>query len=119
VSTRRRVLRDGLTVVGIGMLAAYGCVPPVERRSKIPRLGFVSPASRDRELFGQALRGIGYLEGQSIALESRTAGESDEQLTPAIEELVRLPADIIGHRGEAGYPDDPDRFLQRRRPSCQ
>jgi putative ABC transport system substrate-binding protein len=76
------------------MLAAYGCVPPVQR-SKIPRLGFVSPASRDRELFVQALRGLGYLEGQSIAIESRTAGETDEQLTPAIEELVRLPADII------------------------
>jgi len=77
------------------MLGACGCVPPVERRSKIPRLGFVSPASRDRELFVQALRGIGYVEGRSIAIESRTAGESDEQLTPAIEELARLPADVI------------------------
>jgi len=94
--TRRRLMRDGVSVACLGVLAACGCVPSVE---KIPRVGFVSPATADREQFLQALRGIGRVEGQSMTFDWRTADEAAPQLTPVVEELVRRPADVIATAG--------------------
>jgi len=94
--TRRRVMRDSVSVACFGMLAACGCVPSAV---KIPIVGFVSPVNADHEQFRRALRGIGRVEGQSITFESRTEREAADQLTAAVEELVRLPADVIAVAG--------------------
>jgi len=93
VWTRRRALRYG--AAGIGMLAFWECAPPVAL--KIPTVGFVSPVADDLALFMRPFRAIGYVEGQNITIESRTAvqAETPEQLRPAVEELLRLPADVI------------------------
>lgn len=93
--TRRRILRDGLMVAGIGVLAACRCVLPVAQRSKIPKLGFVSPALSDLDQFMQPFRAIGYVEGQTFTIDPRKAEEAPEQLKVVVEELVRLPVDII------------------------
>ncbi len=96
VWTRRRVLHDGVTVAGIGMLAACGCAPSVGQRPKVPTVGFVSPVPPDLEQFLRPFRALGYVEGQTVTIASRTAvQETAEQLTPVVEELVRLPADVI------------------------
>ena len=94
--TRRRVMRDGVSVACLGLLAASGCVPAV---LKIPIVGFVSPAPADREPFLHALRGVGRVEGQSMTFDWRTADEAAPQLTPVVEELVRRPADVIATAG--------------------
>ncbi len=47
------------------------------------------------ERFLQELRALGNFEGKTVTIELRSPAESPDQLTPAIEELVRLPADII------------------------
>jgi putative ABC transport system substrate-binding protein len=97
VWTRRRVLYHSVAVAGIGILPACGCVPSVGRRSKVPTVGFVSPVSDDLEQFLRPFRALGYVEGQTVTIASRTAvqDETAEQQQPVVEELVRLPADVI------------------------
>jgi len=99
VRTRRLLLYDGLTVAAVAIFAASGCASSVGQRSKIPSLGFASPVPDDAEQLIQALRRIGYYDGRNIGMESRTAGETREQLTPVVEDLVRLPVDIIATAG--------------------
>ncbi len=100
VTTRRRLLYHGLTAAGVAILAASGCAPVAGPPSKIPRLGFVSPFPADAEQLVRALRGIGYVAGQNITVESRlSAGETPAQLTPLVEELARLPVDTIATAG--------------------
>jgi len=97
VWTRRRVLRDGVAVAGIGILVAVRCAPSVGARPKIPTVGFVSPLPPDLEEFLRPFRALGYVDGLSVRIEARTAVQSETpaQLTPVIEELIRLPADVI------------------------
>ena len=103
VWTRRRALCRGVTAVSIGVLAACGCVPSIGQRPKVSTVGFVSPFDPDLERFVRAFRALGYVEGQTVTIASRTGFvETAEQLTPPIEGLVRLPADIIVAVGSTG-----------------
>jgi putative ABC transport system substrate-binding protein len=45
--------------------------------------------------FLEQLRTLGYVEGKTVTIALRSPVESPEQLTPVMEELVRLPADVI------------------------
>jgi len=67
-------------------------------RSTIPRIGILSP-NYDRhspfEDFRKGLRDLGYVEGQSIALEYRFAEQKTERLPEMAAELVRLKVDVI------------------------
>lgn len=59
---------------------------------KIPRIGYLtvrsSPSVRD-EIFKQALRDLGWIEGQNYTLEWRGASASMENLSARATELVR------------------------------
>jgi putative ABC transport system substrate-binding protein len=90
--TRRRVLHDSVAVAGVGILTGCGCAP---QRPNIPTVGFVNPGAADMELFLQQLRALGNVEGKTVTIELRTPAETTDELTPVIEELVRLPANII------------------------
>src|SRR5215475_8806069 len=66
--------------------------------STIPRIGILSPNYDPRspfEAFRQGLRDLGYVEGQSIALEYRFAEAKTERLPELAAELVRLKVDVI------------------------
>src|SRR5712691_315796 len=54
----------------------------------------IGPGSAQAEAFRQGLRELGYVEGHNIALEFRTAGETD-RLPALAAELVQLPVDVI------------------------
>lgn len=92
--SRRLFLRGGLTVTGLGSLAGCG----IFRAQRPPRIGYLStgpPGSR----FGQlrdALAGLGYVDGRSVAFDHRFATPSEfNQLPDRAAELVRLDVDLI------------------------
>ena len=67
------ILAVSLTLVPLGTAEA-------QPAGKVPRVGYLHPGShsdparqRRFEAFGQGLRELGYVEGQSIAVESRWA----------------------------------------------
>ena len=71
-----------------------------QQPKKVPRIGILwiySPdiASSFAEAFRQGLRGLGYVEGQNIALEERWAEGRFDRLPSLAAELVRLNVDII------------------------
>src|SRR5439155_9498887 len=66
--------------------------------AKTPRIGMLTNAFDPHsgfEAFRQGLRDLGYVEGQSIALEYRFAEGKPERLPALAAELVRLKVDII------------------------
>jgi ABC-type uncharacterized transport system substrate-binding protein len=82
------------------MLLAF-CLPAhAQQPTKIPRIGFLSAvdlavASTRSELFRLALRERGYIEGQNIAIEYRSAEGKIDRAPELAAELVRLKVDII------------------------
>jgi ABC-type uncharacterized transport system substrate-binding protein len=95
VIDRRRFLLTSLAGALVAPVAVHA-----RAVATIPRLGYLSPLSRDadaprREPFRQGLEKLGYREGQNLVIEYRWAdGRLDRQDTLAAE-LVRLKVDVI------------------------
>ena len=69
---------------------------------KVPRVACLTPWSdsdpgrqRGLEAFRQGLRDLGYVEGQNIAIESRSAEGKDDRLPAHAADLVRSKVDVI------------------------
>jgi ABC-type uncharacterized transport system substrate-binding protein len=73
----------------------------VQQPVKAPLIGVLasgfppSEARRQPSPFGQALRELGWIEGQNIAFERRYAEEQLDRLAGLAAELVRLKPDVI------------------------
>jgi putative tryptophan/tyrosine transport system substrate-binding protein len=83
--------------VVIGGLLAAPLAAEAQQAGKAYRIGFlvfVSSEARYRG-FQQGLRELGYVEGQNIAIEFRSADGSLERLSDFADELVRLRVDVI------------------------
>jgi putative ABC transport system substrate-binding protein len=68
--------------------------------ARIPRIGYLAPslspeASRLIGAFRQGLRELGYVEGQNISLEFRSAEGSADRFPALAAELVALKVDVI------------------------
>src|SRR5437867_7421580 len=94
---RRRFVEGVALGLVIAPLAARG-----QQAAKVPRIGFLAAVSfaapefqSPIEAFKQALRERGYVEGQNIVFEYRSAGGKFEQLPAMASELVRLKVDVI------------------------
>ena len=94
---RRRFLAGsaGLLATPLGRAAA-------QSSEKVPRVGYISPGSssdpmrlRRFEAFRQALRELGYVEGQNIVLEPRWAEGKYARYPALAADLVRLKAGVI------------------------
>jgi putative tryptophan/tyrosine transport system substrate-binding protein len=75
-------------------------VPGAQRPDKVPRVGCLtsggsSGAQPLYDAFRETLRQLGYVEGQSIAIEYRSAGSHIERLLELARELVQLKVDVI------------------------
>ena len=76
--------------------------------AKVPRIGWLSVASRTPEVshlieaFLQGLRDLGYVEGQNIAIDWRFAEGRPERLPGFAAELVALKVDVIVTPNPAG-----------------
>jgi len=88
-----------ILTLALGILLAP-LTADAQRPGKIPRIGFLGSRSPSDmapqvEVFRQALREVGHVEGQNIAIEYRYAeGKSDRSPSLAAD-LVRLKLDVI------------------------
>ena len=78
-----------------------------QQPKKVPRIGYLSssdPATESTraEAIRLALRELGYIEGQNIAIEYRYAEGKRDRDPELAAELVRLKVDIIVVAGGAG-----------------
>jgi putative ABC transport system substrate-binding protein len=84
--------------VGAMLFALCGSAD-AQQPKKVPRIGYLSsldPASDFRfEPFRQALRELGYIEGQNIAIDYRYSEGKTDRAPEQAAELVRLKVDII------------------------
>jgi putative ABC transport system substrate-binding protein len=82
------------------MLLALSASAPAQQPKKVPRIGYLSntdPATESArsEAIRRALRELGYIEGQNIAIEYRYAEGKFDRAPELAAELVRLNVDII------------------------
>ena len=96
----------GFSIIAF-MLVVAGAAALAQQAKKIPRIGYLSniePASDfpRSEVIRQALRELGYIEGQNIAIEYRYAEGRVDRLPALASELVRLKVDIIVVAGGGG-----------------
>src|SRR5262249_3746755 len=92
-------------LVGV-VLVAVAVIAEAQQPKKVPRIGYLSnfdPATESTriEAVRQALRELGYIEGQNIAFEYRYAEGKLDRLPEFAAELVRLKVDIIMTGGAA------------------
>ena len=81
----------------LGLLAAPLAARAQQPPAKTARIGllFFVPTPLLDEAFRQGLRELGYIEGQNIAIEYRSAEGKSERLPGLAAELVRLKVDVI------------------------
>ena len=92
------------------VLLALAVIAEAQQPKKVPRIGYLSvgdPATESTRSEGirLALRELGYIEGQNIAIEYRYAEGKHDRSPELAAELVRLKVDIIVVAG--GGPADP------------
>ena len=96
-----------LNTVGVIVMLALGIVAvplaaDAQQAAKVPRIGRLTFDRADsqrsqyfREVFRQGLREFGWVDGQNITIEWRSAEERAERFPDLAAELVRLKVDVI------------------------
>jgi putative ABC transport system substrate-binding protein len=79
----------------LGGTAGWPLAARAQKAAKVPRIGYLSYSSPSLErdlvrVFQQGLRNIGYVDGQNIAIEYRSAEGNLERLPALAAELVEL-----------------------------
>jgi putative ABC transport system substrate-binding protein len=96
----------GLLIILALILLAAPLTGTAQPRSKVPRIGILTPAAEastpSLEAFRQGLRDLGYVEGQTIVLEYRFAAGQNERLPVLAAELVHLQVDLMVTSSGAG-----------------
>jgi putative ABC transport system substrate-binding protein len=99
----RRRLVQGAGLATLGFLAGCGQLPGQARTSpKVPRIGVIAAIALDNPnmiAFRDALRNLGYVEGQNLLVEWRSAELNYDQVPALAAELVHLPVDLIVAEG--------------------
>ena len=90
------------------VLLALAVIAEAQQPKKVPRIGYLSssdPATESTrsEAIRLALRELGYIEGQNIAIEYRYAEGKLDRVPELAAELVRLKVDIIVVAGGATW----------------
>ena len=98
----RLALIRSATVVMLSLLSVSLGTAAAQPEGNVPRVGYLTPfsvsdpgGSRFLEAFRQGLRELGYVEGQNIAIESRSAEGKDERLPALAADLVRSKVHVI------------------------
>jgi putative tryptophan/tyrosine transport system substrate-binding protein len=93
---RRRFLRGGLALAGLGLLSGCETVPwaPSRRRPRLGLLSFAALGSTpEYAALQEGLRGLGYVPGEMIQIEARSG--SLETLAPELATLVASKPDVL------------------------
>jgi putative tryptophan/tyrosine transport system substrate-binding protein len=98
---RSAVIRHVIAMVPLLLSASFDTAA-AQPAGKMPRVGYLTSWSdsdpgrqRGLEAFRQGLRELGYVEGQNIAIESRSAEGKDDRLPALAADLVRSKVDVI------------------------
>jgi putative ABC transport system substrate-binding protein len=89
---RRRFILGGLAVLGMPQMAA------AQQRGKIPRVGVILAHPMPNsftEGFQRGMRELGYVAGQNVQVDYRSAEGSPERFPALAAELIRLQPDVI------------------------
>jgi len=89
--------REFITLLG-GAAAVWPVAAYAQQPARVPRIGIIDDAPMWHS-FRQALRELGYVEGQSINYEYRCSEGLPDRLAAAVGELVRRPVDLIAAYG--------------------
>jgi putative tryptophan/tyrosine transport system substrate-binding protein len=89
--------RDFMALLG-SAAATWPLAAHAQQPAKIARIGILDDAPM-WQAFRQALRELGYVEGQNIAYEYRYGDGAPDRLATAMAELVRRPVDLIATYG--------------------
>ena len=92
--------REFVTLLGSAAAAWPLDAHAQQHTSRMPRIGVIDPAAQ-WGAFRQALRDLGYIEGQTVAFEYRSAEDKPDRLDEAAGELTHLPVDVIVAFGTA------------------
>src|SRR5688572_7123381 len=87
-------------------LATLSGLASAQVRARVPRVGWISPTSMQSaaplfNAFRSGLAGLGYIEGQNIQIEARYGEDIRDRVPALIEELVRMPVDLVMTHGPA------------------
>ena len=87
-------------IISAALILAFVHLAHAQQPKKVPRIGYLSSVDAAREstraeAIRLALRESGYVEGQNIAIEYRSADGKRDRLAELAAELVRLKVDII------------------------
>lgn len=94
--------RDALTML---LVALAGPAAAAGRGAHVPRIGYLTlaplgePPSGDRLAFLQGLRELGYIDGRTVEIVSRSGEMSQEILEFAARDLVAAKVDVIAAAG--------------------
>jgi putative ABC transport system substrate-binding protein len=97
----KKILLFALAILFLAfVLVVCGAVAQAQQTKKVPRIGYLSSGdlaseSTRSEAIRLALRELGYIEGQNIAIEYRYAEGKQDRYPELAAELVRLKVDII------------------------
>ena len=86
-------------IAGLGGATAWSVVARAQQARHLPIIGYVAPTnplvpSRSTGAFLQRLRELGWIEGQTITIESRWAAGRTERLDEIAAEFVQLKVDL-------------------------
>ena len=89
-----------LSILFVVVLLAVAIIAKGQQPKKVPRIGYLSNSDPARdstrsEAIRLALRELGYIEGQNIAIEYRYSAGKRDRAPELAAELVRLKVDII------------------------
>jgi putative ABC transport system substrate-binding protein len=79
------------------MLLALCVTAEAQQAKKVPRIGYLGPTSANptKETFRQALRNLGYVEGENIHIEYRYIEGQQDKVPNLVAELLELKVDIL------------------------
>jgi putative ABC transport system substrate-binding protein len=91
--------RDFITLICGGVAVSWPFAASAQQTGKVPRVGILSLAASEGTArltaFRERLRDLGYIEGQTIALDFRISKGIVDALPALAAELVRIPVDVI------------------------
>ena len=96
--------REFITLLGGAAATTWPQVPRAQQAGKLYRIGILQPAPRAQDGINfdallQGLLELGYIEGQNLVIEFRSADGRDERFPDLVTELIRLNVDLIVTRG--------------------
>ena len=103
--SRRQFVQGSLSFAGAVLLTGCEALRPrAPSAAKVPRVGYLagSPVMPTEAAFRDGLAELGYVEGQTIVIESRYADSREERLPDLASELVGLNVDVVVTTGING-----------------